>query len=701
MSTGSQAQVEARRLEGARQQIDQLVKRLAQLAEQDVAPADFYGPFLQSVLEALAAPVGVVWGRTAQGNLGLQYQINLRNLGLDQDEERRRKHDDLLRQVLQSGRPMHVLPHSSPGAVEDGQPAGGNLTDHLLLMAPMRVDQQVVGLVEVWQRPNYLPNAVPGFMQFLVAMADLAGIYYRNNHRRRMMGQEQLWTQLETYALQVQSSLNPTEVAYLVANEGRRLLEADRLSVAVRYGPKTVIEAVSGVDVVEKRSKQVRRMRTLCQRVLTWNEKLVFRGTPDDSLPPRVVEALDAYLEESPCKLLVVMPLRDAREKESKKPARSALLMEAFEPGMTTEQMLGRLEVVGKHATRSLYNAIEYKRIPFRWVWMPMAAVQEGLGGKARAIGILVLLALALLVGSMVLVPYPLKMEAKGQLLPEDRRWVFSPVEAQIVSIDPSVRPTATVSEGQELMTMYDGQLAGKIIDLLTAIQSAAEEGRHAQARENDPSLSDAERAEAGTRRSMNEIQRRGKQQELDQLCNRTGADPQRPGYFVIRSPMNGTILNSGFRENLVHRSVKPSDNLIRLGNKSKRWEVELKISQKHIGQVLKAFETTGAQELDVDLLVLSAPTRVFKGKLRLDKVAGEANPPHEETATGTETEPVVLAWVRIAGDDIPDDERIPPELLTTGIEVHSKIRCGSRAMGYALFYGVWEFLYEKVVFFF
>jgi len=31
-----------------------------------------------------------------------------------------------------------------------------------------------------------------------------------------------------------------------------------------------------------------------------------------------------------------------------------------------------------------------------------------------------------------------------------------------------------------------------------------------------------------------------------------------------------------------------------------------------------------------------------------------------------------------------------------TDTEVHAKVRCGNRAMGYSLFYGVWEFLYEK-----
>ena len=56
---------------------------------------------------------------------------------------------------------------------------------------------------------------------------------------------------------------------------------------------------------------------------------------------------------------------------------------------------------------------------------------------------------------------------------------------------------------------------------------------------------------------------------------------------------------------------------------------------------------------------------------------------------------------MRIEGDDIPADDRVPRGLLLTGTEVHAKVRCGNRRMGYSLFYGVWEFFYEKVVFFF
>jgi hypothetical protein len=38
---------------------------------------------------------------------------------------------------------------------------------------------------------------------------------------------------------------------------------------------------------------------------------------------------------------------------------------------------------------------------------------------------------------------------------------------------------------------------------------------------------------------------------------------------------------------------------------------------------------------------------------------------------------------------------------MLTGTEIHARVRCGNAAMGYSLFYGVWEFIYEKIVFFF
>ena len=159
----------------------------------------------------------------------------------------------------------------------------------MILIAPILVDNQVAGLVEVWQSPDRHPNAVKGFLQFMVHMAELASRYNRNHMLRQMVGQQQVWTQMEAFARMIHTSLSPVEVGYLIANEGRRLVDCDRVSVAVRYGKRTVIEAVSGADVVEKRSNLIVLMRKLAEAVIKWGDKLHFSGVKDDSLPPNVL----------------------------------------------------------------------------------------------------------------------------------------------------------------------------------------------------------------------------------------------------------------------------------------------------------------------------------------------------------------------------------------------------------------------------
>ena len=94
------------------------------------------------------------------------------------------------------------------------------------------------------------------------------------------------------------------------------------------------------------------------------------------------------------------------------------------------------------------------------------------------------------------------------------------------------------------------------------------------------------------------------------------------------------------------------------------------------------------------------APTPGYqgKGKLYRNKVTGEAMPNRDDQ---NEANQAIVAYVRINTDDIPKEDHIDKHLLTTDVEVHAKIRCADHALGYSLFYGVWEFLYEKVIFFF
>lgn len=693
----SESQVDLSQIEQTRMQINRLIEEVARLGEQDLPPGDYYREFLQRALAGIAAPAGAVWTLNPQGNLLMQSQLNVRQLALDRNEAARQGHDELLRQATVRGEPFMVPPHAALEAPA-GALAASNPTDYMTMIAPIRVDKQVAGVLEVWQDADRNPLAMRGFLQFLVVMSDLAGVYIRNQRSRQMQGQQQLLIKLEGFLRQIHGSLNPTEVAYYVSNEGRKLVECDRISVAQRVDRKTSVLAISGADVVEKRSNLVQLMRELFDAVLQWGERLVYNGVKDDSLPPDVLLALDDYLAESNSKLLVVHPLRDDRETESKYPGRAALMMECFEPSGTPDLLISRLEVIGKHSTSALYNAIEHERTPLRFLWKPLAKFQDGLGGKTRAIiwscvGVATLILLA-----MIFVPYPLKMDAKGNLLPQERRWVYAPLEGRVERFD--VEPGQDVFRDDYLALMYDVTLEMKLRNLEKEKESAENEYKALQ----NQLLASTHESERDKLKISHEIRNKRnildlKTRELESLKQRNNCVNERPGFYYLKAPINGTILNSDYRENLTNRFVKQSDPVLRVGNKQGPWEVELKIPQKHIGQVLQAFEGMNSDyELDVDILLLSSPTQVFKGKLNRSQISGEAVPNRD---AHDESEPVVLVVVRIDGDDIAPGDMIPDDLKLTGTEVHAKIRCGNHAMGYSLFYGVWEFLYEKVIFFF
>jgi len=706
-------------------QIDEAFEQASKLAGSTLPPAEFYQQFLNRTLSAIHAPAGAVWLRTPQGFLQIACQENLELVGLDAKRGGRQCHNEILRQVFQSNppRPVMIEPQGRLAGLnaEPGAVPAANLTDYWALFAPIanvEKDKPPLGLLEVFQTGDHDPRLYPTYLNYTYQMAGYASQYHQFSNARQTSGLERVYAQVESFARMIHSSLNPTEVAYHIANEGRRLIECDRLCVGVRHGAKTTVEAVSGADVVEKASTHVRRMRRLFDEVLKFGEKLVYKGEKDEGLPPRLAEALDAYLAESQPKLLVVTPLRDDREKESRRLPRSILLMESFNPPEQVEPMIQRLEVVGKHAAPALYNAAEMKRIPFGFLWRPLAKLQEGLGGKNRLITLLVALLITGLILAMVLVPYPLKMQADGQFTPRYVTQVFAPHDGDVRAI--LRQPGDLVRPGAPVISLYSPDLQQKYSE--ADLQASAAEGkvqsiRAMLSRGNLPTAEeqrlrlDMETAAATARA------KRAYQMQLREMYN-LSASAGFDGIFTANAgpfedaAIRGTpgaawkVLSADNRGELMHRTVRPNEPLMRLGYVDGPWRVELKIPQRNIGHVYKALNTPGKHLTDadgkrylpVDVLLTSAPDTRYPGRLYEDDIAAEAVPNRDDH---NQTEPIVQAYVQVNLKDDGPAAQIPRSLFVSGQEVHTRIRCGDYPLGYSLFHGVYEWFYEQVIFYF
>lgn len=702
------------------QQLDSAFEDASRLAGSSLAPADFYEKFLNRALGAINAPAGAVWLRTPQGFLQVAAQQNLEKVGLDEKRGGRQCHNEVLRQVFQASPPRPVLVEPQGrlgnGPVEPGGVPAANLTDFYALFAPIvGPEKQSLGLLEVFQESSHDPRMYQTFLQYTLQMAGYASQYHSFSGSRQSAGTEKAFTQVEAFARLIHTTLNPTECAYHVANEGRKLIEADRVCVGVRHGSKAVVEAVSGADVVEKASTHVRRLRALFDAILKFNDKLVFQGTRDEALPPSVLKALDDYLAESQPKLLVVSPIRDEREKDSEKPARSALLVEVFNPPEQTDALLQRVDVVGKHAASALYNAAEMKRIPFKALWWPVVKLQDGLGGKAKFYTLLTVLGIIALVAVMALVPAPLKMDAKGQFLPEGMVHVYAPYPKATVE-EVMVLPGQTdIQPGDPVVKLFDKGLDKQLGDLDREIYAAQREQELQRANLKNLPPETPSVVDLNVRLAIAEAREKQSKQLKDQLIQRHNLIANEPGYFLAVAPPFpsnaggkrwANISGSDIRERL-RSEVSASQPLMRLGAIDGAWRVETKIPQRAIGHVNRAFATEGDHKvaldpkgsgkmvkyLDVTVLFGGFETEPFPGKLFENEVSIEAVPNKDDH---NETEPVTQGYVRV---EIPEDRL--DLFKKAGAEVRVKIHCGSRPLGYSLFHGVWEWFYEKVIFYF
>jgi hypothetical protein len=706
-------------------QIEEAFEDAAKLAGSNLPPTEFYSQFLNRTLTAIDAPAGAVWLKTPQGFLQVACQINLDKVGLESKRGGRQCHNEVLRQVFQAAppRPIILEPNArlAPGPGEPGPVPPANLTDHFALFAPIiATDKQTLGVLEVFQTPTHDPRLYPAFLNYAFQMAGYASQYNHFITARAGSGAERTFTQVEAFARLIHGTLNPTEVAYHVANEGRKLIECDRLCVGIRYGrQKVTVEAVSGADVVEKASTHVRRMRWLMEAVLQWGEPLVFKGAKNTGLPPAVASALDEYLNESQPKLLIVQPIRDEREKDLTKPTRSVLVLESFNPPEQTEPMIQRLEVIGKHAAPSLYNAAEMKRVPLKFLWWPLAKLQEGIGGKTRFYTIAGAILLVILLAVMIVVPYPLRMEAKGQLLPVEIAQIFSPREGIVRDI--RVKPGDKIDPKYPAVSLFSADLQkdyaqaqDKFIQangsITTLEQVLKDLGPGDQLKDT--------RVKYETDLAVARLTREAAITEIAALTQQYNGLPDRPGFFRAIAPAfdiklarpNGvskwTVLNDDRRDNLLGRSMRPHEELVRVGNLEGYWRIEMKIPQRNIGQIMKAFvdptlhetDEAGKKYLNVDVLLSSQAETSYGGRLYRDDIAAQAVPNKNEH---DENEPVVTAYVKLNLDSFKPEEMIPVEQFVTGLEVRARIRCGKHALGYSMFHGVWEWFYEKVVFFF
>ena len=603
-------------IEQTKQQIRTLVNEIARFAKSpDMAPGEFYAEFLPRIVSALAANSGVIWARDDQGRLALQYQVNLQETRLaGQPEEEQLRHGRLLHKVLAGGEGALVPPHSGFG--DEDQAA--NPTDYLLVLGPLKTELEIVGVVEVFQRPEAGPSTQKGYLRFLLQMCDLAGDFLKSRQLRHFSDRQVLWTQLEEFTRLVHASLHPRATAYTIANEGRRLIECDRVSVAVRKGNRCVVEAVSGQDLFDKRSNTVRLLNRLATVVVASGEPVWYSGDTRD-MAPQVEDAIQEYVDESHTKALAVIPLRRPvfveKEKErpddpdESPPPVGALIVEQIEDSRVAPKMIQRVDVVAQHSSVAMANAMEHETLFLMPLWRTLGKTRVLARARTLPKILLGVAALVALIVALCVVPADFKVSSPGAVLPIERRDVFAEVDGAVEKVE--VSHGDVVQKGQRLILMHNFGLSVELTQVQGELRKTYETIEKLQRQVFDPELN-SDRDSQSPGRGVAEL--RGllasEKARRDGLMRQREVLLKQMQDLEVRSPVEGQVITWDPVSKLNGRYVKRGDVLLRLADLEKPWQLELRMPEDRIAHIRRAQNALYASLRDRLLLALRESLR-------------------------------------------------------------------------------------------
>lgn len=675
----STEQVDPELVEQTKQQIRTLVNEIHQLARSDCAPSEFYAGFLDRVVQALAAFGGAVWTPGEESRLQLQYQVNLQKTGLAGDEDGQLKHGRLLSKVMSTGEGILIQPHSGLGGDEEG----ANTTEFLLVLCALKADQEVRGVIEVFQRADTRPNTQRGYLRFLAQMCDLASEFLKSRALRSFTDRQQLWGQLEQFTRMAHASLDPREAAYTIANEGRRLIGCDRVSVAIRRGRKCLVEAVSGQDMMDKRSNTVTLLGALATAVVRSGDTVWYTGDTSD-MPPQVEEAVQAYVDDSHSKTVAVIPLKrpklDHSEPLDDAPITGdepfgALIVEQIESARIRDGMIERVNVVGEHSSTALANALEYHSLFLLPLWKTLGKASWIVKGRTLPKTLAIAGAILATLVALVIVPWDFELEGQGKLQPVIMRDVFADEMGTITEI--KVKHNALVEKDAVLgllrNTDLELQIKKTLGDLATA-QADLASYNSAFHKEREKAQKDQIAAKIETTETLVATH----QHELE-LLN------EKKARMEIRSPIAGVVVTSWDQiENLLQRPVKRGDVLMHVADPTQDWELEVLMPEDRMGHIVQAQKDL-SKDLKVEYVLATDPDNQRYGAIREIHYAAEVR--------GDEGNTVKIS-VAIDKQDL-----VEADLLRPGATVTARVYCGRRSVGYVLFHDLLAWIQTRILF--
>jgi multidrug efflux pump subunit AcrA (membrane-fusion protein) len=665
-------------LPGPPAQDAQAMAEIADLAASPVPEPVFLHELLKRAVDVLGAAAGVVWMFDAQRRLVLQCEVRLQSTGFIEDLALRSAFEQPFAEVLRAG---GVVAHDAERAtLRDG------ISRCSALLGGLQRDTEVSGLVQIFEGRGAAPEGRNERLRLLEQICGLATRYWQQRNAVATQAVAAPGTaSAEQWSLAVHESLSTLDVAVIAANECRRALGVDRLTVAERHGPRVKVLAVSGQPSVNARSNAVRLLAQLSEQVLDTGEKLTFTGETRN-LPPQIEKLLADYLHESRSRAVVVLPVTGPAPREDEKTSTGAtlgkppdkpdpvgvLVVEQISETPLPADLDARLDRVAAHVGLALRNAQIHDRIFLMPVWEFLGDWKARLKGRRLAQIGTVLAVAAAIVLSMLFIPWDFRVSGKGQLMPIDRRAVFAPWDGEVVKL--YAQSGKPVKKGELLVELKNDELRGKLLLQENTLLEKKKQAASIAAQLNDPETakSPATKIELRGKHQQLNVEIEGAKEQVASLTRQVEA-------LTVRAPISGVVATFRLEEMLRHRPVKFGDLLLEVMNPDGPWRLELDVPESRLGHILQAQQKSGDDRLAVRYKLATATEQTYEGLL--DEVSTRS--------AVSEGEGAVVSLYASLTEPTPPSPRI-------GAEVNAKINCGKKSLGYFLFGDVIEFIRKR-----
>ena len=642
------------------------------------APQTALRELLERVLEADGLLAGVIWMLDDQGQLRVMCEVGMHTLAPDGRFVIGAEHQQQLTGVLREGqvvcRQMSVTDQAEESVMT-------------VAIGPLLRQSEVVGTLELFTDPELPEPQARLLVHSLSRLCEMCGRLLNRGRAPQQKVQEDsdFWARIDQFTLNLQRSLDVTEVATIAVNDARVLLGCDRVSLALKHGPQTRIQAVSGQEQVQSRANLIRGMNSLAEAAIASGEVITYSGSVE-GFAPQVEEPLAEFLVESHARMVMLVPLRknaspgtsgESSHASTRQPGPviACLVLEQSTDTQPRPALVRRIDLVGDHVAAALTNARQHSELFLLPLWRTLGRGAGWFQGRRRWIAFAILMGLSLIGAGLAIIPWDYQVEARGRAMPVIRRDVFAPWDGEVVEV--FVSSGDPVHVGEQLARIESDELDEEYIVARNAVHELREQSSSLRLQFQE-AIGEADRLEQrrlGGELMAARIQLRAAEEHELNLAKRIER-------LTIVAAIDGVVVTYQLSQNLKDRPVNRGELMMQVMDDTGPWRLELEVPDDRIGHVLRAADTSETGQLSIGYVPATAVELTLDGTIERDAIATRSN---QSMEAGT----IVEVFADIDPNDLPQRH--------IGADVTARVDCGKRSLGYVLFGDVIEFVQREL----